>query len=567
MKYEFHESETRRKPSGVWEGKTVRKKGILGVFLALILCFGAVAPACAVNRGVGQYAIIMTGDLRPGDTGDAVASLQRRLAVLGYLRGEPTGTYDDATKRAVAQFETYLSAQQDPIIGIDGVAPAAPEGAVVVDGEADTNVLETLYSLTDGCFQEQLRLGDDNSEVLRLQNRLANLGYLSGKLDTIFGSQTRIAVRAFQFANSLKEDGIATQETQELLYSDEAVPAAYPALASGDSGAKVMRLQELLMRLGFLEATQADGTYGNATKIAVSNLQTYLRNKGVRLGANRNTAQETEMGMVFPVGEDMTVETVSVTPAPSDVSSPNMSGEAIAYNGEDPYDISANGVMDSLLMEYISTTDTVSMLGTMKKDDWNDEVKRVQRRLFSLEYLFSTADGVYGTGTEAAVLEFQRRNHLTETGRCDQATLALMFSNEARRGMRTYRIIVSVDEQKVYVYTYDANDQYTKLVRTMTCSTGTRSTPTPLGTFTNTGRGARWHQFTKWGSWAQYAFYINGDILFHSVLYNTNNENSLIRSSVSALGRRASHGCVRLSVEDAKWIWTNCEQHTTVIVR
>ena len=545
----------------------MQKKKLFAALLAIALCLGALTPACAANRGEGQYAIIMTGDLHPGDTGDAVASLQRRLAVLGYLRGEPTGVYDDATKRAVARFETYLNDKQGVVVTTEGAAPAAPSGMVAVDGEAETALLEIVYTIADGCFRQTLRLGDDNEEVLRLQTRLTNLGYLSGNLDTIFGSQTRIAVRAFQFANGIKEDGIATQETQVLLYSDAAVPAAYPALASGDTGTKVVRLQELLMRLGFMEATVADGTYGAATKTAVANLQTYLRNKSVRLGANRNTAVETEMGMVFPVDESASVDTTSVTPAPSDASSPNISGETIAYNGEDPYDISANGVMDSLLMEYISTTDTVSMLGTMKKDDWNDEVKRLQRRLYSLEYLFDRADGVYGSATEAAVLEFQRRNHLTETGRCDQATLSLMFSSKARRGMRTYKIIVSVDDQRVYVYTYDANDQYTKLVRTMVCSTGTRANPTPLGTFTNTGRGARWHQFTKYGSWAQYAFYINGDILFHSVLYNTNSEDSLIRSSVNALGRRASHGCVRLSVEDAKWIWTNCEQHTTVIVK
>ena len=27
------------------------------------------------------------------------------------------------------------------------------------------------------------------------------------------------------------------------------------------------------------------------------------------------------------------------------------------------------------------------------------------------------------------------------------------------------------------------------------------------------------------------------------------------------LGRRASHGCVRLSVADAKWVYTNCPMH------
>ena len=94
---------------------------------------------------------------------------------------------------------------------------------------------------------------------------------------------------------------------------------------------------------------------------------------------------------------------------------------------------------------------------------------------------------------------------------------------------------------------------------------GPHSTPTPTGTFTDTGPGARWHFFTKFNCWAQYAFYIEGDIMFHSVLYNQQG-GKVTQSSVNHLGSKASHGCVRLSVEDAKWIWENCPSNTKVIV-
>ena len=43
-------------------------------------------------------------------------------------------------------------------------------------------------------------------------------------------------------------------------------------------------------------------------------------------------------------------------------------------------------------------------------------------------------------------------------------------------------------------------------------------------------------------------------------------EGKVTQSSVNNLGRKASHGCVRLSVEDAKWIYNNCPQNTKVIV-
>ena len=41
----------------------------------------------------------------------------------------------------------------------------------------------------------------------------------------------------------------------------------------------------------------------------------------------------------------------------------------------------------------------------------------------------------------------------------------------------------------------------------------------------------------------------------------------MMTDEYNMLGNFASAGCVRLQVEDAKWIWTNCEQHTTVIVK
>ena len=53
--------------------------------------------------------------------------------------------------------------------------------------------------------------------------------------------------------------------------------------------------------------------------------------------------------------------------------------------------------------------------------------------------------------------------------------------------------------------------------------------------------------------------------MFHSVLYNQKG-GPVTQSSVNNLGSKASHGCVRLSVEDAKWLYQNCPKGTKVIV-
>ena len=80
------------------------------------------------------------------------------------------------------------------------------------------------------------------------------------------------------------------------------------------------------------------------------------------------------------------------------------------------------------------------------------------------------------------------------------------------------------------------------------------------------GPAGRWYYFKKFNCWAQYGYRIDGPILFHSVLYSEKDESTLRKGSVYALGSRASHGCIRLKVEDAKWIYNNCPAGTTVVV-
>jgi len=225
------------------------------------------------------------------------------------------------------------------------------------------------------------------------------------------------------------------------------------------------------------------------------------------------------------------------------------------------------GIVTARMQERLFEEGIPVYMQTLQRGDNGDQVKRIQRRLYSLSYLTANGvDGILGKGSETALKAFQRRNRLPETGIADQETQAVLFSEDARKALKPYLIKVSVDDQRVYVYTHDSQDEYTILVKEFICSTGKKDTPTPLGTFTNTGPGARWHYFKKFKCWAQYAYYIDGDIMFHSVLFEEQDESTLSKGSVYALGKRASHGCVRLQVEDAEWLYYNCKSGTTVIV-
>jgi lipoprotein-anchoring transpeptidase ErfK/SrfK len=98
-------------------------------------------------------------------------------------------------------------------------------------------------------------------------------------------------------------------------------------------------------------------------------------------------------------------------------------------------------------------------------------------------------------------------------------------------------------------------------VKAMVCSTGNA---TPLGTYHIIER-YRWKLMIH-GVYTQYATRIVGSILFHSVPYNAQNNRTLSTSSYNKLGSTASAGCVRLTCEDAKWIYDNVVDGATVII-
>lgn len=134
-------------------------------------------------------------------------------------------------------------------------------------------------------------------------------------------------------------------------------------------------------------------------------------------------------------------------------------------------------------------------------------------------------------------------------------------SNSKPTGTTPYYIKVNYGAQVVTIYQKDAEGYYTKPVKAMICSTGT-ATP-KSGVYKIPGR---WNWGKLFGNvYGQYVTVITGQILFHSVPYlERNNPGSLKTAEYDKLGTPASAGCVRLTVEDALWIHTNCKNGTQV---
>ena len=54
--------------------------------------------------------------------------------------------------------------------------------------------------------------------------------------------------------------------------------------------------------------------------------------------------------------------------------------------------------------------------------------------------------------------------------------------------------------------------------------------------------------------------------MFHSVWYYQPKKNTQSYAQFNRLGTMASHGCIRLTVADSKWIYDNCPSGTKVVI-
>ncbi|MFQ7606895.1 MAG: L,D-transpeptidase [Enterococcus avium] len=113
-------------------------------------------------------------------------------------------------------------------------------------------------------------------------------------------------------------------------------------------------------------------------------------------------------------------------------------------------------------------------------------------------------------------------------------------------------LLVDTQKQRVYVKRNE------KILYTMYCSTGSEKTPTPKGSFLiEPERGDHFFN-NETGEGANYyvSFSGHGIYLFHTIPVDNNGQYK--KSEGEKLGKSAnSHGCVRLSVPDAKWLYRN----------
>jgi len=375
------------------------------------------------------------------------------------------------------------------------------------------------------------KFGEESENVRMIQEKLIQLNYLNANPTGKFLEQTKEAIKQFQSDAGLEASGEMDEETAKALAA-----TLYRAIEPGTNSKAVVNIQSRLIELGYLK-TRATGNYKGQTEQAIKEFQ-----KDNNLTVN---------GIA-----DIATQELLFTKSAADAQT-------------DPISVS-DGRSFELMNEPFQKK--------LVRASEGEEVKKVQSRLTELGFFDGPISGYYMNQTMAAVKKFQSYNTLKANGLMDEQTWDALFNDSAvvdamstpaptpEPTLPKYALTVDVTNQAVLAYEMDENGKYTKLVRKMICSTGTVATPSDVGDWVLNGRKANWCYFPAYGSHAKFWTQINKYIAFHSVIYNRVDNMALSVKSYNRLGGRASHGCVRLMVHDAQWIYNNTEKGTVVTI-
>lgn len=175
--------------------------------------------------------------LRNGDENEKVRTMQQRLIELGYLGGKADGIFGDGTEAALKAFQKAHGLDADGVFGAGTskklysssakpkatAKPSATKNTAKATSRPAPNTYVASTPKPGG--YGYLEPGNSGSSVRKLQNRLIELGYLSGSASGTYDSDTEAAVYAFQVRNGQWADGLAGPDTQSALFSSKALAA------------------------------------------------------------------------------------------------------------------------------------------------------------------------------------------------------------------------------------------------------------------------------------------------------------------------------------------------------
>lgn len=218
-----------------------------------------------------------------GATGDAVWSVQQALINHGFaVKGGADGKFGLATTIALGKFQ---SAKGLPLTKVVDEATAIALGMLAAPKTVVTASVKTASAVVvkPSSFPKQ---GDRSDQVKAIQTVLINdvIGLVGGA-DGRFGAGTSAAIAEYQRRRGLNITGTMDDATNAAMFT---APAPAPAVAveatatsmtfetlpdRGQSGELVRALQNALIANGTEVKGGADGVFGVATTVAITNFQ------------------------------------------------------------------------------------------------------------------------------------------------------------------------------------------------------------------------------------------------------------------------------------------------------
>ena len=226
----------------------------------------AIAAAVARKGGTPASGGNAGTTLKLNSQGTKVSQLQTDLKQLGYYYAEITGNFGERTEAAVKAFQKAKSLTADGVAGtktLNAIAAAVDKAGGSSSGSSSTN----------------MKLGSTGTAVSALQQNLTTLGYYYGDVTGHYGNLTQQAVKKFQKAKGLTQDGVASTATLNAITSalknagvDVGPGTVATTLREGDKGTAVTELQTMLKKLNYYYGS-ITGSFGSLTKQAVRKFQ------------------------------------------------------------------------------------------------------------------------------------------------------------------------------------------------------------------------------------------------------------------------------------------------------
>ena len=226
----------------------------------------AIAAAVARKGGTPASGGSAGTTLKLNSQGTKVSQLQTDLKQLGYYYAKITGNFGAKTEAAVKAFQKAKGLTADGVAGtktLNAIAAAVDKAGGSSSGSSSTN----------------MKLGSTGAAVSALQQNLTTLGYYYGDVTGHYGNLTQQAVKKFQKAKGLTQDGVASTATLNAITSalknagvDVGPGTVATTLREGDKGTAVTELQTMLKKLNYYYGS-VTGSFGSLTKQAVRKFQ------------------------------------------------------------------------------------------------------------------------------------------------------------------------------------------------------------------------------------------------------------------------------------------------------